>query len=279
MITIEDVQFNYRRKPSLFDGLALKIPAGNIYGLLGKNGAGKTTLLKMISGLLFPQKGRVDVLGHTPEHRSPEFLKEIFLINEEFILPEMTIKRYVDLFSPFYPGFDHEAFRNYLAEFDLPKNQRITSLSYGLKKKFLLAFGLATECSILILDEPTNGLDIPSKSQFRKIVANAIHPERTILISTHQVRDVEHLIDPIIILDEGQILFYEDFERVTSKLTLAREASLADTDGLVYAEPFLGGYTIVRENRESVESKMNLEILFNAVTNSREKIHEIFNKS
>ena len=276
MIQIENLSFSYGQKQPLFDELNLTLPLGNIYGLLGKNGAGKSTLLKIITGLLFPKQGKVKVVGFEPKDRFPQFLQEIYLVTEEFDLPAVSVDKFVRLYGPFYPRFNHELFNNYLEEFKLSKNQKLTDMSYGQKKKFLLSFGLATDCKLLILDEPTNGLDIPSKSQFRKIVANAIHEERSFIISTHQVRDMENLIDPIIILDEGKLVLFEDYEQVAKKLTIVKQAQLPNSDHLVYSEATLSGYTLVMENTEGVETNMNLETLFNAVVSNPEKINKIF---
>jgi ABC-2 type transport system ATP-binding protein len=167
-------------------------------------------------------------------------------------------------------------FQDYINELKIPRDEKLSTMSYGQKKNFLLSFGLATDCRLLLLDEPTNGLDIPSKSKFRKIVANAIHENRSFIISTHQVRDMENLIDPIIILDQGKIIFFEDYERITDKLAISRLAELPDSDNLVYSEASLGSYTVVSENTGSGETKMNLETLFNAVVSNPEKIYEIF---
>lgn len=277
MVQIEDLSFHYSQKRIVFDRLNLTLSTGNIYGLLGKNGAGKSTLLKMIAGLLFPQNGKLEVIGFLPKNRYPAFLREMYLVSEEFSLPPMKIEQYVRSYSPFYPRFNHRLFEEYITEFQLPKEQKLTSMSYGQKKKFLLSFGLATDCKLLILDEPTNGLDIPSKSQFRKIVASAIHEERSFIISTHQVRDMENLIDPIIILDEGKIVFFQDYEQISSKLTIARQTQTPD-NSTVYYESSLGGYTVVKENTTKEQSKMNLELLFNAVVSNKEKINELFKR-
>jgi len=283
MIQIENLSFNYSppgrptRRP-LFDQLSLTLPEGNIYGLLGKNGAGKSSLLKIMGGLLFPQQGKLLVEGFQPKDRLPQFLQEIYLIPEEFELPPLTIGRFVKLYSPFYPRFSQELFESYIGEFQLSSTHMLTTLSYGQKKKFLLSFGLATDCKVVILDEPTNGLDIPSKSQFRKVVASAIHEERTFIISTHQVRDMENLIDPIIVLDEGQIVFFENCEQVSKRLMVTRQATLPDSHHLVYSEPSFGGYTVVLENTTGTESNINLEVLFNAVVTNKEKIYDIFKR-
>lgn len=278
MIQIENLSYSYGYGPQrpIFDRLDLSLLPGNIYGLLGKNGAGKSTLMKIMAGLLFPKTGTLNVVGFHPKDRFPAFLREVYLITEEFNLPPLHIKEFVRLYSPFYPRFNHELLKEYLLEFNLPEDQKLTDMSYGQKKKFLLSFGLATDCKLLILDEPTNGLDIPSKSQFRKIVASAIHEERSFVISTHQVRDMENLIDPIIILDEGEIVFFQDYEQVSRKLSISRQTNLPDKDTLVYYESSLGGYTVVKENTGAEQTRMNLEILFNAVVSNKEKIKEVF---
>ena len=278
MIRIENLSFSYGQRQPLFKGLNLSLPSGNIYGLLGKNGAGKSTLLKIISGLLFPTHGDLDVLGFRPKDRYPDFLNEIYLVTEEFHLPSLKIEQYLKLYSPFYPRFNERLFQEYITEFQLPRDGKLDALSYGQKKNFLLSFGLATDCKLVILDEPTNGLDIPSKSQFRKIVANAIHEDRSFIISTHQVRDMENLIDPIIIMDEGNIVFFEDYVSISKKLVMTRESELPDNNVLVYAESYLGAYTVVKENVKKEETSMNLELLFNAVVSNKSKINEIFKR-
>jgi len=276
MIKIENLSFSYSQKQTLFDELSLNLPSGNIYGLLGKNGAGKTTLLKIICGLLFPKKGKLKVLGLQPKDRYPQFLSEVFLIPEEFNLPLLNMEYFVRLYSPFYPRFNHSLFNDCIYEFRLPREQKLTAMSYGQKKNFLLSFGLATDCKLLLLDEPTNGLDIPSKSQFRKIMANAVHEERSFIISTHQVRDMENLIDPIIILDEGKVIFCQDYEHISRKLCISKQSEIPDERDVLYYESSLGGYTVVKENKGNKESRLNLEILFNAIVSNKQKIIEIF---
>jgi ABC-2 type transport system ATP-binding protein len=276
MIKIENLSFSYNQKQTLFDDLSLTLPSGNIYGLLGKNGAGKTTMLKIICGLLFPKKGNLKVSGLQPQDRYPEFLREVFLITEEFNLPSLSMESYVRFYSPFYPRFNYRLFDDYLHEFRLPRELKLSAMSYGQRKNFLLSFGLATDCKLLILDEPTNGLDIPSKSQFRKIIASAVHEQRSFIISTHQVRDMENLIDPIIILDEGKIIFFQDYEQISKKLSISRQTEKPDSQTVIYYETSLGGYTVVKENTCMEETRMNLEVLFNAIVGNKEKINKIF---
>lgn len=218
MIEINNLYFKYKSAKELFTDLNLQLKAGSVYGLLGKNGAGKTTLLKLIAGMLFPESGICRVLGFTPQHRLPQFLQEIYFIPEEFYVPPITAKTYVNLYAPFYTNFDNKIFQDAMNEFDLPTNKELTTLSYGQKKKFLVVFGLAANCKLLLLDEPTNGLDIPSKSQFRKLLASTLTEDKAFIIATHQVRDLETLIDTVVILDDGRVIFNQPIYEAETNL-------------------------------------------------------------
>ncbi len=265
MITLNNLHFSYGKKP-LFTDLKLDVPSGNIYGLLGMNGAGKTTLLKLIAGQLFRKSGEAQVLGFDPVKRHPAMLSDIFYLPEEFYLPNMSIATYLKLNVPFYPKFDQNAFDRYISEFALDTSQKISDFSYGQKKKFLLSFGLASNTSLLILDEPTNGLDIPSKTQFRRTVASALTEERTFIISTHQVRDMENLIDPIIILHDGVIIFNASLEDVSESIATTLELDEPQGADVIYSEKVPGGYSVVRKDPDGTfDSGVDLETLFNAV--------------
>ncbi len=269
VIQMQDIGFAYGKKP-LFSHLNLTIRRGNIYGLLGKNGSGKTTLLKLLCGQLFPGEGYTSVLGFDPIGRKPEMLSEIFYLPEEFPLPKMKAAEYLAMRSVFYPRFDHAMFAQFCNDFDLDMQQNLNEMSLGQKKKLLLAFGLASNTSLLILDEPTNGLDIPSKRQFRQTVASAMTEDRTFIISTHQVRDMENLIDPLIILHDGTIIFNDTVDSITDKYVM----NLVTTDphldmSVVYKEKVLGGWMVLKERDErgdeSQGQPLDLETLFNVV--------------
>jgi ABC-2 type transport system ATP-binding protein len=275
MIQINNLVFNYRKKGSLFKELCLELEPGSIYGLLGKNGAGKTTLLKLIAGALFLKSGEMSVFNENPENRKPELMKDIYFIPEEFYVPQIKIETYTDIYSPFYPRFDKAMFRNYIDEFQLNEKDILTDLSYGQKKKFLIGFGLSTNCRLLILDEPTNGLDIPSKSQFRKLLASSITDQKSFIISTHQVRDLENLIDPVIIIDDGIIIFNNSMMQVSEKFTVSMTQDEPTAEETLYSEKVLGGYTVLKENTENADSRIDLELFFNAVITNPSKIAEI----
>ncbi len=277
MIQIKNLNFSYKKSPSLFNDLQLELSAGNIYGLLGQNGAGKSTLLKLISGLIFPKSGDINVLNQKPKDRNPDFLRAIYLVTEEFDLPSVDAETYLKMFSRFYPRFNHEHFQSCSTEFNLPKDQKLNAMSYGQKKKFIISFGLASGCQVLIMDEPTNGLDIPSKSKFRKLLASSIDGNRTFIISTHQVRDVENLIDPIIILDGGKIVFNESHESISNKLLMTKQRQITDDEEVIYSESALGEHHVVKTNKYEEETNLNLELLFNAVIANRTGIEQLFN--
>jgi len=264
MIEIRQLTFRYQKKP-LFQNLHLELAPGNLYGLLGRNGAGKTTLLKLCCGLLLPQEGEIRVFGQDPARRRPGLLADLFLVPEEFQLPPVSAKLYCDMLAPFYPNFSRERFLSYLHEFEMEEAGHLGQLSMGQKKKFLLAFGLATGVRFLMLDEPTNGLDIPAKGQFRKILAAESGADRIILVSTHQVRDMEHLIDPLVILDAGRILFSSSIEDFSARFSFL-QGELPPGVRVVHEERALGRTLSLAEGVFPEALPPDLELLFNAVT-------------
>lgn len=277
MIALNALSFSYGRK-RLFSGLSLSLPPGNICGLLGRNGAGKTTLLKLLAGLLFPQDGETGVLGERPARRSPGFLQDLTLLPEEFSLPSVSPALYRRLYAPFYPRFSPQQYHDYLNEFDLDPNENLDRCSYGQKKKFLIAFGFAAGCRLTLLDEPTNGLDIPSKRQFRQALASVLTEDRLFIIATHQARDLESLIDPVVILDEGQVIFNRSMEEISKGLSVRLRSEPPRPGEDIYCEKTLEGYLVVAENRTDEESHIDLELLFNAVIQRREKVSTLFQK-
>lgn len=278
MIEIKKLDFAYKKKQNLFRDLNLELEQGHIYGLLGKNGAGKTSLLKIISGLLFAQKGEVTVLGCNAAFRKPEMLSDLYLLPEEIFIPYLKIKQFEAVYAPFYPNFSKEQFEHYLQEFEVFNDgSYINKLSQGQKKKVMIAFALACNTKLLIMDEPTNGLDIPSKSIFRRVLASIASEDKVIIISTHQVRDLHSLIDSVIILDNGEIVINETDEHITQKLAFKVTESPVDEATVLYTEDNLRGSAIVTENTEHIDSKLDLELFFNAVMVNKVKIKKMFN--
>ena len=278
MITIKNLTFGYSKQKMLFKDLDLSMREGHIYGLLGKNGTGKTTLLKIITGLCFPQGGEVSTTDYPAPLRQAGMLENLFFLTEEIFTPHLKIKDYVKANAPFYKHFNLEQFNEYLSLFDMDnQNDYLTKMSLGQKKKVMICFALACNTPVLIMDEPTNGLDIPSKSTFRKILAMAADEGKTIVISTHQVRDLHSLIDAVIILEQGKILLNADIDTIARQLLFkVNEDNNIDEDDILYKEESLKGDVVVAINKEHQESKVDIELLFNAVMNHPQKINEIF---
>jgi ABC-2 type transport system ATP-binding protein len=274
MIELKDLGFRYSRsdKP-LFQGLGLQLPAGTICGLLGANGAGKSTLLRLLAGLSFPQQGSCKVLDFVPAERLPAFLADIFLLPEDIFVPPVSPAVYAHRYGGLYPRFDLASYNRLLADFALPAERKLSTYSYGQKKKFLLAFGIATHARLLILDEPTNGLGIADKSHFRRALINHFTPERSFLISTHQVHDLEGLIDSVMIIADGSLLLHSTLDALAARLQVQIEPE-APNDAL-FVEETLEGYRVVRENNSGIEADLDLELLFGLVTSSGVKVRQL----
>jgi ABC-2 type transport system ATP-binding protein len=276
MIQFDNLSFGYSRSKLLYKNLNLSIESGSIYGLLGKNGAGKSTLLKNMAGTLFPIEGRVTINGMQPQKRKPSFLESIYYIPEDVYVPALTVRKYKTLFAPFYPKFNADSFYQYLHEFEVNVDSKLNRLSFGQQKKFVIAFALACNTPVLLMDEPTNGLDIPSKSQFRKLIASVMNDDRIILISTHQVRDLENMIDNIIIVDNGDVLLHEPVGNITGKLCFKTVSEIPADAKVLYQERSLHGSAVVMENTTGEDSKLNLEHLFNGIVDNPSLSKKIF---
>jgi ABC-2 type transport system ATP-binding protein len=262
--------FGYSKKSLLFKSLNLKLEAGHIYGLLGKNGAGKSTLLKNLAGLVYPFEGSCKVNGYQAADRLPAFLQELFFIPEEVYLPDVTVEQFMKSTAHFYPKFNEEQFFTMLQDFDVSLTS-LRSLSFGQQKKAMIAFGLATNAAFLILDEPTNGLDIPSKIQFRKILASAVTDERCIIVSTHQVRDLENLIDTLLVLHDKEVILNNTLDAISERIQFTSAAQAVRAQVIYTGDSGIGINTISR-NPSAEPGKVDMELLFNAITSGNHSI-------
>ena len=277
MIEVDNLSFSYgRRKSKVLDEFSMKLDKGSVYGLLGKNGTGKSTLLYLMAGLLRPQTGNVLYNGVDVLKRTPVILQDMFLVSEEFTLPNITMKQYVKLNAPFYPHFSDELLKACLRDFDMNEDIHLGELSMGQKKKAFMCFALATNTSLLLMDEPTNGLDIPSKSQFRKVIASGMSDDKAVIISTHQVRDIDSLLDHVLIMDGSKLLLNESVSAICEKLYFAEQGMNEPTDGALYVQPSVQGNSVILPNEYNEDSIMNLEVLFNAMLAEREKMQSVF---
>ena len=278
MIEAVNLSFSYgRRKAKVLDGFSMTLEKGAVYGLLGKNGTGKSTLLYLMAGMLRPQTGKVLYKGDDVLKRNPILLQDMFLVPEEFALPNVSLKQYVKLNAPFYPRFSDELLKACLRDFDMNEDIHLGELSMGQKKKAFMCFALATNTSLLMMDEPSNGLDIPSKSQFRKVIASGMSDDKAVIISTHQVRDIDSLLDHVLIMDGSQLLLNESVASICEKLYFAEQGMNEPTDDALYVQPSVQGNSVILPNTYGEDSKLNLEVLFNAMLAERVKMQAMFN--
>ena len=279
MIEVENLSFSYgRRKSKVLEDFSMKLDKGSVYGLLGKNGTGKSTLLYLMAGLLRPQTGNVLYKGVDVKKRYPDTLQDMFLVPEEFALPNVSLKQYVKLNAPFYPNFSDELLNACLRDFDMNEDIHLGELSMGQKKKAFMCFALATNTSLLMMDEPTNGLDIPSKSQFRKVIASGMSDDKAVIISTHQVRDIDSLLDHVLIMDGSKLLLNESVSTICEKIYFAEQGMNEPTQGALYVQPSVQGNSVILPNEYGEDSKLNLEVLFNAILAERERMQQMFNR-
>lgn len=273
MLNIDHCTFSYKRsgKPTI-DDFSLSINEGGVYGLLGSNGAGKTTLLYLICGLLTPADGSITLDGVSTRRRLPQTMKDIFIVAEETQLPAITLKDYVRINSTFYPNFSQEDMTSHLNLFDMDADIRLDKISMGQKKKVALAFAMACNTKLLLMDEPTNGLDIPGKSSFRKFVASSMTDEKTFIISTHQVRDVGQILDHVVIVNNRRVLLDKTVSEIQEKLRFLQSEDPAIIRKALYSVSTLGGNSLVLPNDNGVDSEINYELLFEYAVSDSESL-------
>lgn len=274
MITLKELSFSYSRKKEVLDRINLEVGSGHICGLLGKNGEGKTTLLNLLSGQIFPDQGSCLVLEEIPSERNARFLQQIFLLPEEISMPEVTAIEYIKMYAAFYPTFRDDICKACVESFEINLSDRLSKMSQGQRKKVAITLALAAHTPLLLMDEPTNGLDIPSKATFRRLVASLIDDNQTVIISTHQVRDLESLIDTVLILDQRQTLLNKTLNEIGEKLYFG---PLLPEEKALYSEPTPQGTIGVTAREDKEETAVSLELLFNAAITYPKEIQRIMN--
>lgn len=274
MIKIENLGFGYRKDVPVLKNISMTLEDGKIYGLLGENGVGKTTLLTLLCGLKKVNTGVIDVDGQDPFKRLPSFLQNLYYLPDEVAEVNMTATDYAKVTGIFWPKFQMDKFLEIMKVFEVPEDHKMNKMSAGQLKKTYISFALACNTKYLFLDEPTNGLDIPSKTQFRSSIMKYTSDDATIVISTHQVRDLENIIDPIVILDRQDVLLNASIEEISDKLFFDYGTELKQGD--LYSEQLPGGFIQVYPNTTGQESKVNIEALFNAVYNHKDLVKGLF---
>ena len=273
MIEIKDLAFSYGKTPIL-KSITTTLEEGRIYGLLGENGVGKTTLLTLLCGLKKVCSGSITTDGENPFDRTPTLLQNQFYLPDEALPVAMKAECFAKERGAFWPDYDHSKFLEIMKEFENDPAKKMNQMSAGQLKKTYISLALACGCKYIFMDEPTNGLDIPSKTQFRSAIMKYTSDDSTIVISTHQVRDLENIIDPIIILDRQDVLLNASVEEISSKLYFDYGTQLHPES--LYSEQLPGGFIQVYHNTTGEDSKINVEALFNAVHKNKELIKGMF---
>lgn len=269
MIHVQGLEFGYTRSRKVFRGLELELGQGSIMGLLGRNGEGKTTLLKLLTGQLLRQSGQLEVLGHDPKRRQVSFLQQVYLLPEEVAVPSISIAKFFEVNGAFYPSYDAALGRELLQIFSLSPEMNLKKISQGQKKKALIAFALALRVPLLLMDEPTNGLDIPSKSEFRRVLAQYTSEEQTIIISTHQVRDLEQIIDSVLVLEQGAIICQATVSEIASRLRFAPVQPGEASQPLYTEQSPLGLLGVFARDADEEAEDFSMELFFNALLAAR----------
>lgn len=265
MITLHNIDFGYGRTP-LYQNLNLTLQDPGVYGIFGRNGSGKSTLLKLLTGLLFPDRGKIAVLGFNPSLRQPSFLQQVYMVPEEFHLPNITLTALERSHGPFYPNFCSEDFRRYCELFELSLTTRFNAMSLGQKKKSVMAFALATHTPLLVMDEPTNGLDIIGRDQFKRIMHSSEQSGRSVLISTHQAHDLQSLIDQVLFFDNGQLVLNAPITSLQQRLRMGIAQGNEEITQCIYQESVGEQIVYVAHNTSGTACAVNLEWLYKAMS-------------
>jgi len=277
MIRFNNYSFYYKKKQPLFQDLNFELEKGKVYGLFGKNGSGKTTLLHSITGLNFPKEGQILVEGVQPKKRNPNYLNQIYFLPDNIAFPRVSINNYIEMYGSYYPKFSKTQFEECISQFEIPLDTKPYKMSFGQQKKLMIAFALSCNTPLLIMDEPTNGLDIPSKKQFRKIMASVVSEETIVVISTHSVRDLKDMFDHVLLIHEGDLTVNKSIYDISKKLSFNYYDSKPVDIPFLACEPLAGGYQTIEKNTNNEVSEFDIELFFNTAITRTEEIKTILN--
>jgi ABC-2 type transport system ATP-binding protein len=258
MIQINNLSKTYNSGKVLTD-VSLKLEDGKIYGLIGANGSGKSTLIKCISGIYSPDEGEVK-MGDEQIFNSPTCKEKIgLMIDIMHFFPMYSVKSYAQYYSSFYKNFSFDKFNDYLSKFGISPRAYAESLSLGNKKKLQIALVLSRNVKYLLMDEPENGLDNESREMFRNIVRECADQGIGILLSSHDLLNIENMCDDLIFVDDGAIKYYGGIdERLSSIQKWRVRAQREKISDYVVTEELGNVFTILTEG-EYADNKKELE--------------------
>ena len=213
-IVTKDLRKSYKGNTEVVKGLNMSVKKGAVYALLGSNGVGKTTTIRMITGQLAPSSGSIEVFGLEPlAHRKKLNTKVAYVAEDQRLYDWMTVDELIKFVKSFYPNWDDKVCEHLLKMFALPRDKKLTDFSRGMYTKAALLAALCRNPDLLILDDPTLGLDTAARREFMRGVVDAIHEfDRTVIFSTHIIPEVEGIVDHVGIMVDGQLIADEEID-------------------------------------------------------------------
>lgn len=263
MIQIRNLTYRYHNGFTALSDINCTMQGG-IHLLLGENGAGKTTFLHIIAGLRTPTQGSCLVYGEPSCLRLPSTLSKLFIYTDNMMLPCKNIMEYTKSHARFYPSFSMDILQECLKEFGMTGHEPLSSLSFGNRRKAQMAYVIALNTDILLLDEPANGLDITAKQSLRRLLARFIGPERCVIISTHTVSDLESLFDTLTVIHKGQLVTSMPVWKITERLAFLTD--IMPPQDYLYCEQEQGLFRYITSQLQSDNpTGINYQLLYNAL--------------
>lgn len=261
MYSLVNLTYDYRRGARAVNDITAEIGPG-LHLLLGENGAGKTTLLHLLSGLLFPTEGSCAYNGTELSLRRPHILRDIFFMPDDFECAFSTISRMARCHGRFYPNFNYELMYANLADFGLTGNERIRTMSLGMRRKAYISYALALRTPVLLLDEPANGMDIDAKKILRRVLTRSIGDDSTVIISTHNVYDLGSLFENVMIMHAGRLRLSMPVWQVLERVAFVTSSS--PVPGALYQEPDRGRFMAIIPNTDCIDTDIDYRLLYSA---------------
>lgn len=266
MITLCDASYSYPKKTDALTGITCEVHPG-IHLLMGANGTGKTTLLHLMAGLRYPTSGVCLLNGEELRLRRPSQLCRVQYFSPDMDFPESSVEKMVSRHAPFFPRFDAAMLSRNLAAFGIDPRRKFTSLSYGNAIKARLAYMLALRCEVLLLDEPTVGLDFDGRGQFGRLLMECVDEDQTVVVSTHSLSEFEPLYDSVMFLRDGHLLLQASFGKISRRvMSVVTATPPADA---IYSEMRMGRcHSIVPAGEDDMDSAPDCTLLYNALSST-----------
>ncbi len=266
VIELQNLNYSYSKNTLALSNITTKLSAG-VHLLLGANGAGKTTLLHLIDGLLFPTAGKCLIDGGPTRFRLPSVLSKVFYCGANMEIPAASIDELVKIHSCFFPKFSAEILNTNLADFGIDLWAKFSAMSMGMRQKASVAYALALQTPILLLDEPATGLDIESKQKLQHMMARCIDADSTVIVSTHNFSDLLPLYDSLMILDRGELLLSASIDEISERLAFITTDGPAPEDALFTLQRFGRNHSVIA-NPGDLETAIDYELLYLAIKNN-----------